>query len=157
MVRKTPLFYYPSLLEETPQMSRPGPKIGEPHSGQFKQGFDSNRHIGSTWDQKKQAFQQLCKAYSPAAADMLNKIMTDSAENTSNRLAAIELLLAYAEGKPVDRSIALQLDGALGGADVAGLSNDALQRLQWRPSPIPINGQVVAEQLNGGCPDADTP
>ena len=130
-------------------MSKPGPKIGEPHSGQFRAGEDSRRHIGSTWDTKKQAFQQLCKAYSPAAADMLNKIMTDSSENTSNRLAAIELLLAYAEGKPVDRSIALQLDGALGGTNVASISNEALQRLVWRPEAIPISGEVVAEQLNG--------
>ena len=136
---------------------RPGPRIGEPHSGQFKQGYDPNRHVGSPWDKAKREFQEVCRALSPEMADLLHKFSTDEDNSVKDRMSAIELLLAYAEGKPVDRSVALTLDGALGGADVAGISNEALQRLQWRPSPMSINGEVVSEQLNGGCPDADTP
>jgi hypothetical protein len=124
------------------ERKKPGPKPGQRHSGQFQPGYDEKRHVGSPWEVKKRDFGQMCKEYTPGALEKLNQIIEDESASNRDRLSAIELMVSHAVGTPVNRSVALSLDGGLNGADVAGADNNSLLSLQARLH----EQEVISEQ-----------
>ena len=90
---------------------KPGPKPGNPHSGQFRKGDDPRRHIGSPWAKQKQSFQELCKGFSLEAVQVLGQTVTDESASLKERIAAAELIIAHGFGRPVDRVQVAQIDG----------------------------------------------
>ena len=93
---------------------KPGPKVGQKHSGQFAKGDDPRRHIGSPWGRQKQSFQDLCKDYSQDAVEVLAATVRDESASLKERIACCELLISHGHGRPVDRVQVQQLEGMAG-------------------------------------------
>jgi len=80
-----------------------GPKNGKKHSGQFVKGDPRiNRHPAAMPTVKKE-FMSLMREHTDEAIACLTKCMADDTSPWRERIAAAELTLAHAYGRPVDR------------------------------------------------------
>lgn len=87
---------------------KPGPDPGTHHAGTFKPGKDKRRHMGGR-SRYKQGIESLCRIHTEKNITVLLGIIEDDDKPTSERIRAIELMLAHGHGKPVDRVAIAQL------------------------------------------------
>jgi len=101
-----------------------GPRVGQPHSGQFK-SIDSRRYIPDGAKGKvRKAVEELCKQHAEDAVAYLANLLQDSDANPKERLVAAGELLDRGYGKAVDRVAIQQVgqaQGSLKDADMATL------------------------------------
>jgi len=105
--------------------AKPGPKPGQPHSGQFQPGFDKRR-MGAT---VKRDFQALVREHADEALQCLMDCVQDEKASWKERRAASELIIAHAVGTPVSRVLQANVTGPQGRVDTAKLTNEELLTL----------------------------
>ena len=98
-----------------------GPRVGQPHSGQFK-SIDSRRYIPDGAKGKvRKAVEELCKQHAEDAVAYLANLLQDPDANPKERLVAAGELLDRGYGKAVDRVAIQQVgqaQGSLKNADI---------------------------------------
>ena len=127
-----------------------GPRVGVPHSGQFK-SIDSRRYIPDGAKGKvRKAVEELCKQHAEDAVAYLANLLQDTEANPKERLVAAGELLDRGYGKAVDRVAIQQVgqaQGSLKDADMATLMGVLESRIG------PDLGQGMGEDLylEGEC------
>lgn len=116
---------------------RRGLKPGQRHSGQFQKGFDPRRYVEGPRVTKK-AFQEAIREHTDKAIGVLVDTMQDADAPYKERRAAAELVLAHAEGLPVNR--VLHAQAAPAGHDLTQLSNEELLRLAEKTAASASDG-----------------
>ena len=132
-----------------------GPRVGQPHSGQFK-SIDSRRYIPDGAKGKvRKAVEELCKQHAEDAVAYLANLLQDPDANPKERLVAAGELLDRGYGKAVDRVAIQQVgqaQGSLKNADMDVLmgvleSRIAIDVCSDSAEPLALLGE--SHELNG--------
>lgn len=106
---------------------KPGPKPGQPHSGQFVPGDPRCGRKRKTKEMKE--LEALCRESSEAALAVLTDVMNDPDQPAAARLAAAREILDRGHGKPIDRQAVMQMTGGTGGESPEVLTEAQLLRI----------------------------
>lgn len=127
---------------------RRGLKPGQTNSGSFQKGDGRARGSTPPIEAKfRKDLQELCRAHTLTAVDLLVDTINDDEGPLKLRLLAVEMLLANGHGKPVDRIQLATVNTDLGGSgiSVSKLSNDALANLISQAQGIVVPDVIEAE------------
>jgi len=100
----------------TRMKGKTGPRVGQPHSGQFQKGEDSRRYVPSSERGRiRKTVEELCKQHAEDAVQYLAELLADPSANHKERIVAASELLDRGFGKSVDR-VAIQQVGTAQGS-----------------------------------------
>ena len=102
-----------------------GPRVGQPHSGQFQKGEDKRRYVPTAEKGRiRKTVEELCKQHAEDAVAYLANLLQDPKASAKERIVAASELLDRGYGKSVDRVAIQQVgqaQGSLKDADMATL------------------------------------
>jgi len=104
---------------------RPGLKLGQTTSTSFQPGISGNPGGRPKKTERERSFEQVCRDHVVELVPVLAEAVQDGSLPLRDRTVAFELLAQNAYGKPVDRSVHINL-GA-GGASVEAVPRDVLE------------------------------
>ena len=132
-----------------PTGNRSGPKPGNPHSGQFKQGYDSRRNLNGWANMHRQrSIEDKFQVHADKAVERLTKILNDDKAPIASQLAAAREILDRGYGKSVDRLAVANLNGNELSKDPRKMTTKELlaviQKEEATDEPIPAESKVLS-------------
>lgn len=134
-------------MEEKPKRmpgNSRGPLPGTHHAGTFKKN-DPRINKEGPFVRKKMSFNQMINRHTEKAVETLVSVLDNEEASNQDKFKCAELILAHAQGSPVNRSVQAQIGTSTDG-DVSALS---LEQLKAKATAL------LESQLDSQAIDAD--